>query len=86
MLKKAQKELNLLPTGLECCTSPYPHNRLRPWNTHHYSMVAFKLLDGSETVPIGYQYVQCHMIFDVKMENFRWKARFVAGGHMTKTH
>jgi hypothetical protein len=48
-------------------------------------MVAFKLLDDSETVPIGYQYVQCHMIFDVKMENFRRKARFVAGGHMTET-
>ena len=24
------------------------------------------------------------MIFDVKMEDFRRKARFVAGGHMTK--
>ena len=28
--------------------------------------------------------VRCHMIFDVKMEDFRRKARFVAGGHMTK--
>ena len=24
------------------------------------------------------------MVFDVKMEDFRHKARFVAGGHMTK--
>ena len=24
------------------------------------------------------------MVYDVKMENFRHKARFVAGGHMTK--
>jgi hypothetical protein len=24
------------------------------------------------------------MVFDVKMEDFRWKARLVAGGHMTK--
>jgi hypothetical protein len=46
-------------------------------------MIAFQLLEDNEDVPIGHQYVQCHMIFDVKMENFRRKARFVAGGHMT---
>ena len=35
-------------------------------------------------MPIGYQEVKCHLIFDVKMgENFRRKARFVAGGHTT---
>ncbi|KAL7474845.1 hypothetical protein ACHAW6_000796, partial [Cyclotella cf. meneghiniana] len=28
--------------------------------------------------------LMCHMIFDVKMENFRRKARLVAGGLMTK--
>ena len=27
--------------------------------------------------------MRCHIIFDVKMEDFRWKARLVAGGHMT---
>ncbi len=26
----------------------------------------------------------CHMIFDVKMEDFPHKARLIAGGHMTK--
>ena len=31
--------------------------------------------------------MRCHMIFDVKFaENFRCKARLVAGGHMTDTH
>ena len=36
-------------------------------------------------LPIGYQEVKCHLIFDVKMgENFRRKARFVAGGHTTE--
>ena len=30
-------------------------------------------------LPIGHQFVQ-----DVKMEDFRWNARLVAGGHMTK--
>ena len=28
--------------------------------------------------------IKCHMVYDVKMENFHHKARFVAGGHMTK--
>ena len=46
--------------------------------------VAFKLtdnIDGKET--IGFQKIKCHMIFTVKMD-FTRKARFVAGGHMTK--
>jgi Reverse transcriptase (RNA-dependent DNA polymerase) len=34
---------------------------------------------------VGYQYINCHMIFDVKMDNLARKARFVAGGHMTDT-
>jgi hypothetical protein len=33
---------------------------------------------------IGYQKIPCHMIFDVKMEDFRQKARLVAGGHLTE--
>jgi len=49
--------------------------------------VAFQLCEnGKQDIPIGYQEIQCHMIFDVKMsENFRRKARFVAGGHTTQT-
>ena len=36
-------------------------------------------------LPIGYQQIKCHMIFDVKMgENFRRRARLVGGVHMTK--
>ena len=35
-------------------------------------------------MPVGYQEVKCHLIFDIKMgENFRRKARSVAGGHVT---
>ena len=38
-----------------------------------------------DEIPIGYQKICCHMIFDVKLgENFRRKARFVARGHTTK--
>ena len=36
-------------------------------------------------LPPGYQQIKCHMIFDIKMgENFRRKARMVAGGHTTE--
>ncbi len=40
---------------------------------------------SSDDIPPGYQQIRCHLIFDVKMgENFRRKARFVAGGHTTE--
>ena len=47
---------------------------------------AFEVWDKPESdLPVGYQQVKCHLIFDVKMgENFRRKARFVAGGHTTE--
>jgi hypothetical protein len=35
-----------------------------------------------DVMPIGYQHIDCHMIFDVKMTLDR-KARYVAGGHQT---
>ena len=47
-------------------------------------MPAFTFLEQDKTVPISYQHIDCHMIFDVKMD-FTWKARFAAGGHMTET-
>jgi hypothetical protein len=46
--------------------------------------VDFKILLDGQSAPIGYQKIPCHMIFDIKMEDFRRKARLVAGGHMTK--
>ena len=47
---------------------------------------AFEVWEKSESeIPIGFQQIKCHLIFDVKMgENFRRKARFVAGGHTTE--
>ena len=47
---------------------------------------AFEVFEKcKEDIPIGYQQIKCHMIFDVKLgENFRRKARLVDGGH-TKT-
>ena len=44
---------------------------------------AFRKLDNEEIVPIGYQHVNYHMIFDVKMEDLRFMAWLVAGGHVT---
>jgi hypothetical protein len=45
---------------------------------------AFKILPEGTSAPNGYQRIHCHMVFDVKMEDFRRKARLVAGGHMTE--
>jgi hypothetical protein len=39
--------------------------------------IAFKVLNGEEAIPPTYQERRCHMIFDVKMEDFRRKAPFV---------
>ena len=46
--------------------------------------VAFKELPDGKSVSMGHQFVQCHMVFDVEMEDFRHKERLVAGGHMTE--
>jgi hypothetical protein len=47
---------------------------------------AFEVWEGpADKISPGYQQIKCHLIFDVKMgENFRRKARFVAGGHTTE--
>jgi hypothetical protein len=45
--------------------------------------VAFQDLEDNEIVRVGYQFLKCHMIFDVKIGSLNHKARYVAGGHMT---
>ncbi len=45
--------------------------------------VEFEPLENDTQSPSGLQFIQCHVIFDVKMENFHWKVRLVAGEHMT---
>ncbi len=44
--------------------------------------MAFKLFHDDAPPPNGYQFVRCHMIFDVKMEDFYEKAWLVAGRRM----
>jgi hypothetical protein len=45
--------------------------------------VAFNVLDEGTHEPVNIQFMKCHVIFDVKMEDFWRKARLIAGGHMT---
>ena len=49
-------------------------------------MVALKLLDEGENPPPTYKEIICHMIFDIKMEDFRRKNQYVVGGHATVAH
>jgi hypothetical protein len=46
--------------------------------------VAFKILNDGQEPPVGYQFMKCHMVFDIKLDGFKRKARIVAGGHMTE--
>ena len=45
--------------------------------------IAFKIIGENEPLP-GYQEIPCHLIFTIKMEDFRRKARYITGGHRTE--
>ena len=44
--------------------------------------ITFKIFEGNKTdIPLGFQYVDCHVIFDIKIgEKIRRKEGMVAGG------
>ena len=46
--------------------------------------VAFHILHNGKKAPNGYHYVNCHMLFNVKIEDFRRKACLVVGGHVVE--
>ena len=46
--------------------------------------MAFEVLPYGKSGPLGHQFVQCHMVFHIKIEDFRQKARLVAECQMTK--
>ena len=46
--------------------------------------VAFDVLPYGKSALTGHQFVQYHMVNDIKMKDFRQIARLVAGGHMTE--
>lgn len=46
--------------------------------------IAFDIMDPDKKTPPGYQYMDCHLIFDIKIDGLKRKARLVAGGHMVE--
>ena len=44
-------------------------------------MPAFQFTEDGK-IPIGYKHIDCHMVFDIKMD-LTQKARLVMGGHQT---
>ena len=47
--------------------------------------VAFEVLEDGKNAPIGYQFINCHMVFNIKLDGFKCKCRLMAGGHVTDT-
>ena len=45
--------------------------------------VAFKILHGYEKIPPAHQFMRCYMIFDININTFKRKDRYVAGGKFT---
>jgi hypothetical protein len=41
-------------------------------------------MEDGEQVPVGYHFVKCHMIFDVKSGRLKQKASYVSSGHVTE--
>ena len=46
-------------------------------------MFTIQNMPVGEKPPNRFQYVHCHMVVDIKMEDFQRKASLVVGGHMT---
>ena len=88
-LKKTHKFGVEFPKSVTEAYALYKHKG----NTHWENSIAkemkdvkpvFRIMEDSERVPIGFHSINCHMIFDVKMEDFRRKSRLVACGHTSK--
>ena len=47
---------------------------------------SFYIREKGGAPPQEHQFIKCHMVFNVKIEDQQCKARMVAGGHMTKCH
>jgi hypothetical protein len=47
--------------------------------------VAFHILDNDRPIPVGYQYMDCHLVFGIKFDGLTFKLRMVAGAHMVDT-
>ena len=47
--------------------------------------IAIQTISENKKPSNGFQYVKCHMVFDIEKEDFWRKACIVIGGHMTHT-
>ena len=47
--------------------------------------ITFLTIPEGKKPPNGFQHVNCHMVFNIKMEDFHRKVSLVAGGQMTHT-
>ena len=47
--------------------------------------IEFQIIPKGEEAPTGFQYVNCNMVFNIKMEGFQRKACLVAGGYLIHT-
>jgi hypothetical protein len=43
---------------------------------------AFQVFEENKMIPIGYKWIKCHLIFNMKID-FTRRERFITGGHMT---
>ena len=53
--------------------------------TMENAKIAFDILPDGQSSPQGYTRINCHMIFDINIEDLHRKARLVAGDNMTET-
>ena len=86
-LKKSHKFVVEVPTSVEEAYKLDKNNNKTLWRdainkvmTNVY--IDFHILDHGEEYPIGYEHINFHLIFDVKMDFF-CKSQFVAGSHTT---
>ena len=87
MVKKAFKYGHEVPSTVsEAYNLDKKHNNTRWRDAIAKEMknvrVAFKILEKNENIPPGFEFVPCHMVFDVKMDGTA-KARLVATGCRT---
>lgn len=43
----------------------------------NHARVAFRIPNDDQAIPQGYQFVDCHLVFDVTFDGLKFKARMV---------
>ena len=59
-------------SGPGCQEWQYLMGRCKPKELENFKM-AFEILPNEKKAPIGHYFVQCHMVIDIKIENFKWE-------------